>query len=281
MVILALALLVAGCNAPADPGSPTRLTPAPLLETGPVEVAPGVTEAGVADPTALQDAHINRLANEGFTLRRVRTERYGNGTLRAQTTLVARFPGDGRYYVARTFAGPAHNRIGTAERVLQYGDANGTVRLVRAPNGTVLSRSVRRAPSGAVPRTGLLAAPFAGRTVTLVARGAAFGPPTPLDSRSAYRLRADAVADRAAVRSLLSPTLMDSLGNLTATLVVTEQGLIARLTIAYTVERDGEIIRVSRKVRYINVGTTTLDRPRWAVNATRQATGVRSTTVPS
>lgn len=286
-VALALVAVAAGCSAPAVGGGPTpgtdRLTPAPLPEGSPEPLAPGVTNAGIVDANALKEAHIAQLDAGNFTVRRVRVERYANGSLRARTRLTAVFPGDGRYLVERTFEGPVHDRIGTGGTVRQYGDENRTVRLRLAANGSVVERSVASPPGGPVPRSSLLTAPFSGRTVLLVLRAVDFDAATALDDRRGYRLRGSGVADRAALQSLLSPTLVESVRNVSAAAVVTEAGLVEQLRVAYTVDLDGEPVRVVGTVRFSEVGTATLDRPAWAEPRTEAttATGVRSTTRPT
>jgi hypothetical protein len=286
-VVLALLAVTAGCGTPALERASTStedVTPAPLPEGTPEAVVPGVTTAGVADATVLKEAHVAALRGGNFTVHHAREEWYANGSLRARTRLVARFPGDGRYLIERTFEGPVHARIGTGGTVRQYGDANGTVRLRVAADGTVLSRSTASAPGGRVPRTSLVTDPYSGRTVLLVLRGVDVDTVRPVEGRAAYRLRGSGVADRAALTSLLSPTLTVGVRNVSVDATVGETGLVERLRFAYTVTLRGEPVQITRTIRFTEVGTTTLDRPAWARAETAtvtQATGVRSTTVPS
>jgi hypothetical protein len=274
-VLAAVALIVlAGCGAPTvgSPPEPTsRLTPVPV-PTAPDDggLAPGVTEAGVVDATALKDAHVALLRDGEFTVRRVRVERFANGSLRARTTLAATYPGDGRYRVERTFEGPDHDRLGTAGTTIQYGNATGSVRLRRAPNGTVLDRSLGPPSSGAVTRTALLTAPFSGRRVLLMLRAADVADVTPVDGRAAYRLSGSGIDDPAALRSLLSPSLVDGVDDVTATAVVTDSGLVERLEFAYTAVLDGQRVRIVRTVRY-ETGNATLNRPAWVGSKTETA----------
>jgi len=266
-VALAALLALGGCGAPVGGPAPEptdRLTPVPV-PTAPVDggVAPGVTEAGVADATALKNAHITRLRDGDFTLRRVRVERYANGSLRARTTLTATYPGDGRYRIERTFEGPDHARLGTGGTTIQYGNPTGSVRLRRAPNGTVSDRSLGPPSSGAVTRTALLTAPFSGRRVLLMLRAADVDDVTPVEGRPAYRLAGSGVDDPAALRSLLSPSLVDDVDNVTVSAVVTSDGLVERLEFAYTAVLDGQPVRVVRSLRY-ETGNVTLTRPAWA-----------------
>lgn len=267
MLALAALLALAGCGAPAGapaPAEPTdRLTPVPV-PTAPDDgvVAPGVTEAGLVDATALKNAHVAQLRDGGFSLRRVRVERYANRSLRARTTLDATYPGDGRYRVERTFVGPVHDRIGTAGTTVQYGDATGSVRIRRGPNGTVIDRSLGPPASGAVTRTALLTAPFSGRRVLLMLRAVDVDDVMPVAGRDAYRLRGSGVADPAALQSLLSPSRTDGVEDVWVTAVVTGDGLVERLEFAYTAVLDGRQVRIVRTLRY-ETGNVTLDRPAW------------------
>lgn len=267
-VVLAVVTVTAGCGTPlvdSGPSSPTEpVTPAPLPEGTPEPVAPGVTAAGVADATALKDAHVAQLRGGNFSVRRERVERFSNGSLRSRTGSTAAFPGDGRYHVERTFEGPVHDRLGTGGTVRQYGDDDGTVRVRLAANGTVLSRTVAGPPGGRVPKTALVSDPYSGRTVLLVLRGVAIDRVTELDGRSAYRLTGSGIADLAALRSLLSPTLMRSIRDVAAAATVTEAGLVRQLLFTYTVDLRGGPVRVTRVIEFTDVGTTTLARPTWA-----------------
>lgn len=110
-----------------------------------------------------------------------------------------------------------------------------------------------------------------------------------MDEKGRYRLRGAGIADRAAVQSLLSPTLMESHRNVTATVIVMDAGLVERIRFDYTVHRGTASVRVTREIRYSDVGDTTLERPYGSrtlpgpatMYSASQATGVRSTTVPS
>lgn len=286
--MLAVVLVaVAGCSAPAIDGTtsePTEsLTPAPVPEdVWADEFAPGLTDAGVVDAVALKDAHVARLADGDFTVERTRVERGENGTLRSRGELGGVFPGDGRYLVVRNFSGGVHETAGTAGTTLQYGDAERTVRLRRAPDGTVRSRSVGRPPTGAVPRSALLAAPFSGRTLLLVFRGVDIDAVTAVNGRDAYRVRGSGVGDRAALRSLFGPTLVERVRVVTVEAVVTADGLVEWFRFQYVVLVGGEPVSVVQTIRFTNLGNTTLAEPAWAEeNERTQASGVRSTTVPS
>lgn len=288
VVTVVLLAALAGCGAPslADPTPTDRVTAAPVPEPAAPTLAPGLTTAGVADPVALKDAHIARLQGGDFRLRRVRVERDPNGTLVSRTNLTAAYPGDGRYIVVRTFAGPTHNVTGTAGSRIEYGGANTTVRLRRAPDGTVRSRVVRPPPTDPVPRSALLTAPYSGRTILLAVRGVEVDAVTRVGDR--VRVSGAGVADRAALRSLLSPTLVQRLRDVRLTALVGAEGLVRRLGFGYTVALDGRLVTVSLTVEYTDVGSTTLAEPAWAATATWTtadgafyASGVRSTTVPS
>jgi len=262
---LATLLALAGCGAPVAGPTPEptdRLTPVSVPNASDDGVAPGVTEDGVVDATALKDAHIAQLRGGDFTLRRVRVERYANRSLRARTTLDATYPGDGRYRIERTFEGPDHDRLGTGGTTIQYGNATGSVRIRRAPNGTVLDRSTGPPVSGATTRTALLTAPFSGRRVLLIFRAADFDDVTPVAGRDAYRLEGGGVADPAALQSLLSPSRVEGIEDVWVTAVVTSDGLVERLEFAYTAIIDGRPVRIVRTVRY-ETGNVTLDRPAW------------------
>lgn len=270
VVVVALVAGFAGCGAPSLAGSQTPtdgVTAAPVPDPGASPVAPGVTTAGVADPVALQEAHLARLRGGDFRLRQVRVERDANGTLTARTNLTAAFSDDGRYLIARTFTGSTHETTGTAGSRVEYGGTNATVRIARAPNGTVRSRVARPPPTETVPRSALLKAPYSARTILLVFRGVDVDTVTHAGDR--LRLSGAGVANRAALRSLLSPTLIERLRAVRLDAVVAPDGLVRRLEFSYTVVLDDRRVSVSLTIEYTDVGTTTLTRPAWAANETR------------
>lgn len=267
---LAALVVVAGCGVPALGGEsrePTPpLTPAPVPEGSPERLAPGVTADGV-DAITLKRAHVDRLAAVGFRTRRTRVVRYANGTLRSRMRFVATISGDGRYLIARTFGGPLHERVGTAGTVLQYGGRARTVRIRRNANGTAVDRTVEPPPADDVPRTALLPDPFGGRVILLALRAVDVGSVTPVDP-STYRIRGDGVDDPRALRSLLTPVLVESIRNVTLAAVVTDEGVIERFRLAYTVRLGDRPVRVVRTARFSLDGTR-LRRPAWAANGTR------------
>lgn len=62
----------------------------------------------------------------------------------------------------------------------------------------------------------------------------------------------------------------------TATLLVGPDGTVERATISYEATLDGEAVSVRRTLRYVAVGSATVERPGW-VDA---ATGAENETAP-
>ncbi|HET7325067.1 MAG TPA: hypothetical protein VFJ06_12115, partial [Halococcus sp.] len=105
--LLALSLVLAGCNAIAFGGDETptpRFTPAPVPTDKPTptpvpQLTPGLTGEGVTDAFALAEAHSAVLDNISYTLHENSTVRYVNGTVFNQFTTHAQIAAnDSRFF---------------------------------------------------------------------------------------------------------------------------------------------------------------------------------------
>lgn len=131
----------AGCGSVLrSESTPQSLTPAPVpTDTpAPMPVAPGVTTAGVTDPTRLDRSHRETLsADDGFRIERTGLARYDGGFERARSRLTAARNGTGYRVTARQ----GSDRVGLVDEpvtaVAVWFDAGGTFRRVTTTDGAV------------------------------------------------------------------------------------------------------------------------------------------------
>lgn len=285
LAAVALALL-AGCSGISGVGvEPTTdtstLTPVDVPERStPVDVrrttrtpedllAPGLTTEGVTDPFALADAHQSALSNQSYT-KITHTSIIGpNGTLRVIHQVVAVDAGGRRYHLTETSEsatgypvssltphleiwyddGPALFRLGEGENVSYrvgmtsslegpIGDITGDDRLVGL-YGTVDQWSVE---------------PVLGRDTALFVLESAEPPDDDV---------------------LKLPVLVDSPRDARFYLVMTGDGRVISHQLAYDASFEGIPVQVIRRVRYVKVGSTTVERPTWYDEAMRETTDDR------
>jgi hypothetical protein len=238
--------------------TPTR-TPAPTTTETPGELAPGLTRDGV-DAWTLSQAHRERLRDTSFTVASTRTIRDANGTLRLHGS-----------YTHRIAAGGWPSRMTsntTATRIRELGYAgyydveswnNDTVALfaITRENGSTIyqRRGAHEVASGATHWSDLYQLLGTVNT-TVVDR-------LETNGTTRYVVVATSQPDS---RVFGTPR-----ANVTVTVVVDEEGLAHRYTASYDTYRNDEWIHVTRTVRFLAIGRTTVEKPTWfddAMNAT-------------
>ena len=277
-----LLVLVAGCSGVAAPSGvagtetgtltpvsvPAQSTPVggtPRPATPANQLAPGLTTEGVTDPFALADAHHDGLANRSFTRITHTTLAGPNGTLRV-THEVLRVAASGRVYhltatsesadsyPVRAFApqlelwyadGTTRFRVGAGEDVPYLVGTNGTV---GGPVDDV---------TGADRLVG-----FYG-TVDDWSVDPVIGWDEPL-----FVLESREPPDRDVLRL---PTLVDDPRNVELELVTTGDGRVVSHRLQYDASFDDQPVQVVRRVRYVKVGSTTVEEPAWLEEARREA----------
>lgn len=245
LALVAAALLVAagGCSALSGSASPP----------------PGFTDDDVTSTSALIEAHTEALQDQSFTVRmttsiRPVNEEYvilSNSTQRIDPT--GTFSG---YLVSETSTrGEAPEQYAQSpDEIAAWRDGEVTYRRTLAGNDStyrrvgLLNSSVKL--SDALGRTFLLALDDReNATVTTVQNG----------STQLYRVTAN-----------LNDTRISS--NRTMELLVRPNGVVRELKLDQTLKYQSGTRRISRTLRFIDVGETAVERPDWysrAVNATR------------
>lgn len=258
--ILVVLVVLAGCQGIAPRGGETpTLTPVAVPTEVPTErpprtLAPGVTESGVSDPSALAAAHAAALTDTSVTFHANYTERASDGTVLERTATTVRFgTGDRYHYVSidadRSEAVRRVERWSDGERVLERRSTrNGTAyRVVRGADGEplppVVALPVGRAESGGIERV------FRAVETTVVGREVRNG-------TTHYRVVSTGMTTP-------NPT---AVRNASLVALVDERGVVHRYRLAYTIDRgdDAGAVRVVGMVRFTALGTTTVERPAWA-----------------
>lgn len=256
-LVACLFVLLAGCGGFAGFGDPTpTLTPAEIpTETTPTPrpwLAPGVTDAGVVDPTVLAAAHATTLRETTYTTLWNTTERTANGTLRFRSVTSARVgTGQRRYHYVHT-----NRRNGTVRRVERWSDGDRV--LVLSPNGTVgVARGTSDEPLS--PERALPIDLTAERGIERVFRA--------IETRVAGRSAVNGTTHyRLEGRGIRAPN-PTPLRNASLSAIVDERGVVHEYRLAYTTRRVDEPVRVVVVVRFTGIGETTVERPAWADRA--------------
>ncbi|MFB6304640.1 MAG: hypothetical protein ABEH47_05695 [Haloferacaceae archaeon] len=257
----ALVLLVAGALvAPALTASPSDAAGnATATESGGVDLGaatasrpsgpstvPGLDEGGVADLTALANAHRRAVEGESYTLwRDYRGPGEGNATIHRDVDVAV----DGREYRAVTTV-EGGNRS-TMETV--YHDRRGWF-LMRADGGNVTYRRVGAGDGGPY------GVPNPEETARTLVRRYLSTPETRVtgtvtrDGRTLYRVVGSG-----------NPSGFGGgdVRNYTATALVGPDGFVVSLRVTYVLAADGRTAGVTREWTYGRVGETDVDEPEW------------------
>ena len=291
LTALVCLLVLAGCSGFADGGaqsgadvgetsgaagvSSAAVTPAPVPTTEPTpspptEVAPGITEAGVRNASALAVAHDAILEDRNYTVIRNVTYRATNGTILTHRRSVRRVGTDGRLYLRRTW-----DRATGVRREAVWSDGRRVFRARTYANGTTTYRRTesdtagRQRAIGARTGSEQIERVFTVAEVRVVDRYERNGTVLyRLVSANATRSGTD-VTDRS-----------DRDGRaVSAEALVTTQGLVRTYEFRQTLSDDLDgTTRIVVSTRYVDVGTTTITRPPWYDDALRATNGTEPTT---
>jgi len=269
VAVLAVLAVLAGCSSlPVDAQhrSTATLTPVSVPEQTPTTdadtdadervLAPGLTAAGVRDPGRLSRVHENTLVGQSFTVGQNTTVEGPNGTLSRWDSRVRVTAGRDRYHSLRV-----------AETSSEYPVSALRPRLEIWFDGSAMYfRGVRD-----------------GNVTYARQRGNALGDLSHRDRMYAlyasFETRVERVDDgyRVVGTRLASPTVLNAPLLLEAPperhvlATLTPDGRLRDYRVAYDATFDNRRVRLTRRVRFSNVGATTVSRPAWygkAKNAT-------------
>jgi len=269
-------LVLAGCGGTTQrtvSPSPT-VTPAPVPSTSANEspsLAPGLTRNGVRDEFALGRAHAAVLANASFTLETNYSVSYPNGTDFIRRTTTARFgTNESRYYVEGDTSGVA---VGGSTATNELWSNGTRVFVMRAVDGTRRYSSPSSVDGQPVsPAEALQFDPTYRNQIYRI-----FGAVT--TRVTAQRTRDGTVIYRVIATRTTNPAAFESEWrnprNVTLEASVSTRGLVRAYQLRYEATLDGTPVRVHREVRYLDVGSTAVERPPWYGQA------IENTSAPS
>lgn len=270
LCLVALCTLV-GCSGflPSSGDTPTT-SPAPVPTTSPGStpqegLAPGLTEQGIENLSALKAAHLSVLTNTWYTAHTTKTWNYANGTLRARQNSTRRVaPGGARYHVAIRIEGPARETVvaGTLTHYDAYKEGSDLYVRLRNETSTRYRHATSR-DNGSTTRVFRL---FEGLDMRVTGEVSRAG-------RTLYRLESANVTDahRVALAAGLHPE--DELHNVSVQALVDRRGLVQEHRLRYTyTATDGTVQHGVWTVRYQNLGTTSVARPAWYADAVENTT---------
>lgn len=263
-VVLAFALLAAGCSGLAAPETESPVTPAPVPSATPM--AP----SGDGPPTAVADTHRAVLSTTNYT---VRTEWHvvaRDGDTRVRSRHVRRVEAGGRAYSgvyrSRTNAHPVY--ANNSRHVAYW--TNGTAEAldyVETESAPRLYTQIESGPASDLTTAGTIQRLLAGTDATVVER------------TESGRTVVGATETTRAYVVRKSPYVTD-LSDLDLRIVVSSAGVVERWHVTYDARLtspfdDGESVPVTvvRSGTVTDVGSTAVDRPDWVANATTPATG--------
>ncbi|WP_255197242.1 hypothetical protein [Halorarius litoreus] len=275
LVVPVLALVLAGCSGfggldgsgdsrtttltPVDvPERSTAVDATPSTATAENRLLPGLTTEGVTDPFVLADAHHDLLANRSYTRITDRTLDGPNGTLRSTHQELRVAEGGRRYHLTATSeSAPSYPVSAVASRLgLWYDDAPALFRVGQGEN-----------VSYRVGMTGSLDGPVGDitgedRLVGLYGTVDRWSV-KPMVSWNNQRLLVLESREPPDHDVLRLPTLVEEPRDAELQVVLTNDGGVVSHRLRYNATFDGQPVRVVEHVRYVQVGSTTVDEPAW------------------
>lgn len=265
LALLAVLAVLAGCSSlsvESRERSTATLTPVSVPEQTPSADAeervlvPGLTASGVRDPGRLASAHEDTLEGQSFTVVRNTTVEGPNGTLSQWDSRVEVTGGRDRYHSFRIAETSSEYPVSPLQPRLEIWFDGSSMYFRGMRDGHVTYARQRGNALGDLSHRDRLYALYASFE-TRVER-----------TDDGYRV----VGTRLASPAVLdAPLLLEAPRNATFVATLTPDGRVRRYRLAYDATFDDRRARLNRRVRFSNVGATTVSRPAW-YGAARNAT---------
>lgn len=273
---LVILVCLAGCNALTGETTtePPSITPAEIPTDDPnatQRLAPGLTNHGVVDPSALANAHEAVLTNTSFTRKGTMTKKYTNGTIRTQRVMTTRMvaPKD-RYYINVEEYGHNTNRYNQTPDNLSYW-SNGERVFVASPSSKMNTTTYHHWES-ATPadlESGFIRGEMYSEWFQIF--DTKVSNHTTHNGTTLYRVTATGIADPDRLTKIFPDTKQPR--NLTFHAMIDSRGLVHEYRLAYTATltetNRPTPIQIVSGMRHTNIGATTVDRPSWYTTANR------------
>lgn len=259
-IAFAVLLALAGCGALAgtEPArTPDTVTPAPV--PGDAErLVPGVTAEGVRNATALATAHERQLSGHNYTVDTNNAVVFRNGTVYSRFVTERQVSPAGRRLLSTNHTGRQPAVSTETDVVAASSWTNETMAATRRQyeNGTV-DYSVSGPDQVFLFRsTGQFVAEALAETDTrIVSRDNTTDPGT-------ITLAAPGLG-----RELLRTSRLDSVSRTSGRVVVTERGLLRRVTVRQVGRLNGARATLNSTISFRDIGSTTVERPGWIPTA--------------
>lgn len=255
-LVLALVLL-SGCNGVFDGGGPAN-TREPY--SVPERYPPGVTGNGAVRTHELLSNHSNALQGESRTIAESTLVRYENGTLQTRSDVTGRIGPDGNYHAVQRIDGTAPVLLGASEGRIEWW-SNGTVGVI----AVTINGSTQYHPGVAgrepVRRYDQLYSVFATLDPELAGKRT-------LDGHEVFVLRANRSSVDVPFRNRF-----ESVRNASFVAWVDDDGLVRGYRLTYTADlrKGNATVTVTERLRFRDVGSTTVPRPGWVDEAVETA----------
>ncbi|MBX0323768.1 hypothetical protein EGH21_12085 [Halomicroarcula sp. F13] len=257
VLVLACALVLAGCSGFTTSGSTETVTPAPVPTDG-LRYPPGVTDDGVV-PSALASAHAGALSTDSYTLTSEQRAYDEDGDLERRTDHVrwvganaSTYRGHFQQNATEYRAGWSTTRVDYwANRSIvatRYENQRGEVTLLRWPaeNSDLLTdlTDQQRLEGELAAVEMRVARREADGDVVLVGS-------SPRDSEQ-----------------LVTPLFAREVENVSVRMRVRYDGTVVARRLSYDAVLSSDRVHIVREVRITDVGETTVERPDWVQNTT-------------
>lgn len=270
-LLVTFAVILAGCGGAVSTDEPRTVTPAPVPTDG-LQYPPGVSEDGVV-ASQLASAHTRSLATTSYTVTTVQEIRRPDGTVLRRTTQVIHTTANPQRVYGQFDQDDTTFRSGPRTVEIEYW-SNDSVLLTRhvSQDPTEEPTIQRWEVDDGVPLIDLADA----QHLEGFLAGANVAPSrTTPDGRTVLVGSGIRDPDR-----LVVPLVVDDPSNLSLQMRVRPDGVVEAMRVRYDGTNVGSPVRIEREMRITDVGPTTVERPPWVANASRQTAPETSRSAP-
>lgn len=259
-LLLAALVATAGCSGAfgGDPPSASETT-----STSPRPLAPGLTADGLADASALSDAHASNLDETSLTLQERRVQRYANGTVRWRVNRTVETAANRtRYLMLTDLLGKP--MLGDDEgRAEVFADGDRVFRSVQTPNGS--SADLLRTGNGdPAPPRGVPLDPTKSDELYVLLNAFDLNGSENVERATRPGGRIHLHSSRLELAELLASRVeLDTVRNATLEAVVTPEGVVEEYHVEYEGTHGDAVVRGEATAWQEAVGETTVETPEW------------------
>jgi len=262
-LVVALLVCLSGCSGLVgpDPSGAATSTPAPVPTDGPAADVPGLSEHGITDPEALATANERAFDNRSLTVVGDMTVTAANGTALVDSSSTTRITANHSRALTRVSGDdllPGLNA--SVDNLTQWSNETHMLVRVGGPETTTYFVVQSVSPEGYTNGPGFYYRNRSGESVSVAENGS-------------IRLRVDGI--RLPGNSIGIGGVRIDLSDTTVTVWLTERGLLERVRVEHTgrLATDPSVaVEAVRNTRYIDVGSTTVERPDWLPAARNAST---------